>query len=134
VTAPIYEPGESVELYCDISHAMIDPLPAGVPAGTRLRVVVTQRALTVGWLSPTGEIGRVDLPMSEADTAEVTYMGGPVGGYAVGRAPGCSGCGAAGLNRWVPFDNITYLQRMPPGQIYGVPPQRDELTGRYHRA
>jgi hypothetical protein len=121
-----YPAGATVPLYCDIVNARVEPLPPGVPVGVKLRVVVTQLALTVLWQTPTGEIGRVDVPMSEDDTRRATYVGGLVGPYMVSSGGGCSSCGSAALNRFVPFPNTDYVMRLPEGQVYGVPPARWE--------
>ena len=120
-TVPIYAPGDSVLLRCDLFPARISPLPAGVPEGQKIRVVVTERALTV-----LSSVGRVDIEMTPEETAGVTYIGGMAGAYQVSRAGGC-GCGAKALSGINPWPGVTYVQ---PGRVsktssaYGVPPTR----------
>ena len=124
-TVPIYEPGDSVLLRCDLFPARISPLPPGVPEGQKLRVVVTERALTV-----LSALGRVDIEFTPEETAGVNYTGGVVGNYEIARAGGC-GCGAKALSSINPWPGVHYVQ---PGRVsktssaYGVPPTRWSRT------
>lgn len=117
-----------VYFYFDIMNATITPLPPGVPGGVRLRAVGTDQGLTVMWLTGgQGAYGRVDLPLTEEDMAGANFEGGQVGPYTVTRNPnaGCGTChGGSALMQIPPFPRAEFLQRMPPGQIYGVPPQQ----------
>lgn len=123
-----------VAFYFDITNARIEPLPDGVPTGLRLRAVGTDLGLTVLWLSGgQGAFGRVDIPLSVEQMAGANYEGGQVGPYQVSRSSsGCSSCnGGSALMQIVPFPDTQFIQRMPPGQVYGVPSSR---VVRYYRA
>jgi hypothetical protein len=128
----IYEPGENIPIHTDLMPASIAPLPPGVPGGKMLRVLVTERALTVMWQTPEGSVGRMDLPMSAEQTSQATYSGGQVGEYQVARAGGC-GCRGKALKAAAPFPGhrLTQAPRLDQArQTYGVPPKRFERVRR----
>lgn len=126
--ADIYPPGESIQIHTDLMPSTVTPLPPGVPSGRMLRTLVTERALTVMWQSPAGQIGRVDIPMTTEQTQNATFNGGTVGNYAVARAGGC-GCRAKAVRAVNPFPSnqlaqAPRLNKAAQYQTYGVPPAR----------
>lgn len=98
--------------YTDLYPARITPLPPGVPEGTKLRVVITDKYLTVGWIWGAGDIKRVDIPLDPGDVPEdVTYSGGTVRGYTVTRNGVCSTCGGGRrMTGWDPFPDASYVE------------------------
>jgi hypothetical protein len=93
-----------------------------------LRTLVTERALTVMWQSPTGlPIGRVDIEMTRDQTANATFAGGQVGEYMVQRAGGC-GCRGKSVKAAKPFpeNRLIQVSTQAVPQTYGVPPTRWE--------
>ena len=107
----IYQPGERVKIYADIYPALISPLPPGVPDGSsfKFRIIVTERAITVGW-SFAGQIGRVDIEVPAEEVARnMTYRGGSAGGYTVMERSGCPTCGARHIRSWHPFPDLTLV-------------------------
>lgn len=135
----IYEPGEVIQLHCDIFPAYVrgENLPDGIPVhGIRKRIVVTERCLTVLW-QVGQEVMRHDVELLEAQTAKTTLRGGPVGIWTVGRDNGCAGCGAAKVKNikvW-PGHPLTQVPRTELAQqalkadsTYGLP-----STHRYSR-
>lgn len=122
----IYEPGEQVSIHTDLFPAQIIPRPDGVPSGPKLRVVITERALTVLWAGPDGTVGRWDVELTEEQTADATFNGGKVGGYTVAKAGGC-GCGSKAARSVDPFPGVIYVQvprTKSAVKTYGVPPDR----------
>lgn len=122
----IYEPGENIPIHTDLMPASVTPLPPGVPSGKMLRVLVTERALTVLWQTPEGSVGRTDIEMTADQTQQASYSGGDVGGYQVARAGGC-GCRGKALKAASPFPGhrLTQAPRLElarQNQPYGVPP------------
>jgi hypothetical protein len=106
----IYYRGETVALHCDIFPGFVHPEPPGVPGnGIRKRVVVTERCLTICW-SVSGEVHRMDIPMSKEQTSEVTLRGGAVGDYEVGRDNGCSTCGAGSIKNYRVWPGVIMKQ------------------------
>ena len=105
-----FQPGDSTRVLTDLFPAAITPRPADVPAGAKIRVIITTGCMTVAWLAGrngvTPIIGRVDIPMEAGDTDGVNHLGGQAGAYRVERGPGCS-CGAAGLKNWQPYPDVT---------------------------
>lgn len=99
--------------YVDIFPASIKPLPPTVPEGRKLRVIVTDQFLTVGWDGPQGRPMRWDLALEAGDVGdEVTYAGGTVRGYEVGRKAGCAQCGGgAKIRSWQPFPGVQYIEQ-----------------------
>jgi hypothetical protein len=107
---PIYTAGDTVQLFCDIFPGFVHPEPAGVPeSGIRKRVVVTERALTIGWAIG-GSLHRIDIPMTEEQTANATFRGGTVGDYTIGRDHGCGSCGAGMIRNWKPWPGLILRQ------------------------
>jgi hypothetical protein len=74
---------------------------------TKLRVVVTERCLTIGW-SIAGVVYRQDIPMTVEETSQVTLRGGTARGYEIGKNPGCSSCGNGAIKNWRPWPGIVY--------------------------
>lgn len=124
----VFEPGETTTVLCDLFPGLVTPPLDGVPSGAKLRVIVTRDSLTCAWhagrqgLEPI--IGRVDIPLTDAETAGVNHLGGQAGPYTITRGPGCS-CGAAGLKNWQPFPDV----RLVGATRYSALPN----TGRYSR-
>lgn len=119
----IYEPGESATRYADLLPGVISPLPAGVPSGAPLRVIVTSKAITVAWKAGDG-IDRVDIPITEEQALGVRFSGGTVGDYSVSKQGSC-GCGQNKLRSWKPWPGVNMTSYSAPGErIYGVPPTR----------
>lgn len=98
--------------YVDIFPGSITPRPTAVPEGRKLRVIVTDQYLTVGWDGPQGRPARWDLPLSPGDVGDdVTYAGGVVQGYTVGRKAGCSTCGGGNkIRSWTPFPGVQFIE------------------------
>ena len=104
--------------YTDLYPAKITPLPPGVPPGVKLRVLITDQYLTVGWLA--GQIQRVDIPLEPGAVGpEVTYEGGTITAvmngvstdYTVARNPACSICGGGTrMTGWDPFPDASYVE------------------------
>lgn len=131
---PIYQPGEVVPIYADIYPCAIDPVPAGVPKGTKLRAVCTERCLTLMWQIGS-TVGRVDVEMTPQDTQFVSHLGGNAGGYHFARGGGCN-CGGAtvrGVNPWpgVQLDSQGRREGLP--STYGLPSNRPTRTSRFTR-
>lgn len=105
----LLEPGSTATLLCDIFPGEVTPRPAGVPAGVKLRVLVTETTLTCAWLAGRVGlepiIGRVDLALDPDWSSSVNFQGGTFGPYTVSRGAGCS-CGSAGLKVWQPFPDV----------------------------
>lgn len=98
--------------YADIFPATITPRPPEVPENTKLRILITDEFLTVGWVVGVG-YGRWDLPLEDGDVSEaVTYAGGEVRGYTIARSGQCSTCGGGRrMQSWVPFPGETYIEQ-----------------------
>lgn len=129
----IYEPGEAIKIHTDLFPSTVTPLPEGVPTGRMIRTLITERALTVMWQSPTGlPIGRVDIELTPEQTAGATFNGGQVGEYMVQRAGGC-GCRGKIVTAAKPFpeNSLVQVSRREQGNqqaSYGVPPQRQPTS------
>lgn len=134
----MYEPGESVIRYCDIFPATVAPWEAPLPVqrngeaqSVMLRAIVTERYLTVGYQF--GQtIYRVDIDIDPADAAGVSYLGGQVGKWTVGRRGGCR-CNANKLAGWDPFPGVQLSSpaRIVPAALnpsYGLPSPRYSRT------
>ena len=106
----LYPAGSDVVLIADIFPSRITPTPDGVPAaGTvKLRTVITESYLTVGW-QVGSTIQRVDIPMTVEQTSTASYTGGQVGEYTVAQANGCR-CGAKKVTSWNPFPGVQFVQ------------------------
>lgn len=125
-----YEPGTPIKIYMDTLPANITPLPDGVPAGYKLRIVVTESMITVLWLTGT-QVGRFDIEVPEDQLAGFSYTGGQAGEYFIAQAGGC-GCGMALLKSYRPFPSNTYVQSSNrPQTEYGVPPVRPARWSRF---
>jgi len=127
----VFDPGDQTQVLADIFPASVRPMPAGVPAGMKIRAIVTRDSLTVAWLAGRQGlepiIGRVDVLLSPEQVAGVTHLGGQAGEYFVERGPGCS-CGAAGLKNWHPFPDVVLLGTTPYRENTGA------FTGKYSRS
>lgn len=137
MTDAIYTQGDTVMLHTDIFPGFVHPLPQGVPGrGFRKRVIVTERCLTIGW-AVSGQIYRIDIPMTEEQTAMATLRGGPVGEYMVGRDQGCGSCGA-GLIRNYKFWPGIHTTTVPRTEVAAAALKTDKTYGlpsnRYTRA
>lgn len=134
---PIYTKGETVLLHTDIFPGFVRPLPPGVPgSGTRKRVVVTERALSIAW-SVAGRVQRVDIPLAPEDTANATLRGGPAGQYVVGRDEGCSSCGSGAIKSYKFWPGVIMkeetraelaAQELKKDRTYGLPSVRYSRT------
>lgn len=122
----IYQPGDATALYADILPARIEPLPPGVPSNAKLRIIVTSKALTIGWQSGR-DIERVDIPLTEEPTGGdggIQFRGGTVAGYTITKSGSCA-CGATRLQGWRAWPELTFTtQPSRPARVYGIPPQR----------
>lgn len=127
MTTGPYTPDEHPVRYSDVWPGKITPLPDGVPSGMRVRVVATERFLTVLWQGGSGPdgpmIGRVDVEMVEG-TVSGDNFGGSAGPYVFSKLGGC-GCGANALKSYRPFPGITFAEstRRVTNSVrpYGVP-------------
>lgn len=133
----IYQPGQRAAVYADIYPATITPLPAGVPANSsiKLRAIITERALTIGWSVGT-KVERVDIEMDTEEIAPyVSYHGGVVGGYNVQRRGGCPSCGARVIKSWNPFPGVFLVSTpiAPEQQQQAAAAKPAPFTGRYSR-
>lgn len=137
MTDPIYTRGDVVALHADIFPAFIHPTPPGVPEnGVRRRVLITERCITIGW-AVSGYVRRVDIPMTEEQTAQATLRGGTVGEYEIGVDRACSGCGS-GLIKNYKFWPGVILQTVPRTDVAAAALKKDPQTyglpsGRYSR-
>jgi hypothetical protein len=128
----MYAPGEVVTRYCDLTWANIAAAdgsrPPGVP-NTRLRVIVTSRLITVVWAGAGGQVtaeSRLDIDVTEAETAGTSFRGGVVGDWTVSLVAGC-GCGGAKIKGYDPFPGVVLVpdpNSAQPVMPYGVPPLR----------
>ena len=113
MTEDLFPKGSRVTIYTDLYPGVIEPVPEGVPSGRKLRVLVTDRAVTCAWLEGREGlepiIGRIDVPLPVDQLAAATYMGGQIGPYLISRGEGCS-CGAAGLKNWNPYPGVMLVQ------------------------
>jgi hypothetical protein len=137
MTEPVYYKGDVVELHADLFPGFVKPLPPGVPTNVaKKRVVVTERCLTIAW-SIAGVVQRLDLPMTKEETAEVTFRGGMVGEYEVGRDSGCSTCGAGAIKNWRPWPGVT-MKQTPRLDVAAAAVKNDANfglpSGRYSRS
>lgn len=100
--------GETLVRYTELYPASITPLPSGVPAGMKYKIVITDKYLTVAWLA--GTVHRVDIELEPGDVGpEVTFAGGTVKGYTVSQKGACSTCGGGRLMLgWDPWPDATY--------------------------
>ncbi|MGV1079731.1 MAG: hypothetical protein ACOYD1_07745 [Candidatus Nanopelagicales bacterium] len=134
MTEELFPPGAHVTIYMDLYPGVVDPLPPGVPNGRKLRVLITDRALTCAWLEGRAGlepiIARVDVPLPAEDLNGASPMGGVIGPYTVSRADGCS-CGAAGLKNWHPFPGVVLIQA---NRAAAPPSQRGTAAVRYMRS
>jgi hypothetical protein len=132
----LFQRGETAQLYADIFPGAINPRPAGIPPGVKLRILLTDRGITVAWQEGSGPngpmIGRMDIPMEPNDMQHANFRGGQAGGYLVGQGGGCN-CGSRAVRNWVPYPGVIYesnprhtLASTLAGQssAYGVPPKR----------
>lgn len=126
----IYEPGDQVALIADIFPSMVSPKPANWPVGAKIRTIISARCLTMAWQSG-GAIQRIDLPMTEEQTAEATFRGGPVGEYVVDRAGGCR-CGSRMVLGWDAFPGVIWVQ--DPRMDKLIPNRSGLVPPRYSRA
>lgn len=99
--------------YTDIFPATVSPLPDGVSNSRKLRAIITNQFLTIGWDGPQGQPLRVDIPLQEGDIGdEVTYAGGTVLGITVGRRGVCGSCGGGNkIRSWQPFPGAQYIEQ-----------------------
>jgi hypothetical protein len=106
------EPRPTLIRYTDLYPAIITPLPDGVPEGVKLRILITDQYLTIGWIYGSGDIRRKDIPLNEGDVGEnVTYEGGTVRVYTISRKGACSTCGSGGrMLGWEPFPGVAYIE------------------------
>lgn len=127
---PIYSAGDSAQLFADLLPGMIEPRPEGVPADAKLRIIVLDKVLTIGW--QTGRtVGRVDIPLEPGAVSGVTYSGGavkssasPTGSFTLWKTGGCA-CGQNKLQGWNAWEGVRLGQVLnAPEPIYGVPPTR----------
>jgi hypothetical protein len=141
----LYEPGETVVLIADIFPATITPYPDDfLPANSSalvFRVLITERGLVVGYQFG-GEVHKVDIPLTEEETANATYRGGQVGPYEV-TANGVCRCKARMLSSWdssqiFPASPIVQDARVDKARVesrrdstYGLIPNRGPV--RYSR-
>lgn len=108
-----------VTLLADVFPAAVNPLPDGVPAGAKIRVIIATDRWVIAWSGGKNGtetiIHTVEMPLTEEESSRATYLGGVVAGkYTVSRGPGCS-CGSAGLKNWTPWpeSQLTVLHRTP---------------------
>jgi hypothetical protein len=99
-------------------------VPEGVPAKSKLRVILATTEIKVAWAAPGGGVEYVTIPTTEEATAEADHNGGQVGTYLIRRAGGCS-CGKD-LKRWNPYQDVpmTQVVRTSPSTVtesYGLP-------------
>lgn len=106
------EPRPTLIRYTDLYPANITPLPPGIPEGVKLRILITDQYLTIGWIYGSGDIRRKDIPLNEGDVDEdVTYEGGTVLGYTISRKGACSTCGGGRrMLGWEPFPGVAYVE------------------------
>lgn len=132
----LFQRGETAQLYADMFPGAINPRPAGIPSGVKLRVLLTNRGITLAWQEGSGPngpiIGRMDIPMESDQMLQANFRGGQVGEYMVSQGGGCN-CGARAVRNWVPYPGVNYesnprhgLAAAQAGQstTYGVPPKR----------
>lgn len=98
--------------YIDIFPASITPMPSDVPSVRKLRVIVTDQYLTIGWDGPGGAPMRKDIALEPGDVNdEVTYAGGTVRGYEIARKGQCGTCGGgAKIRSWTPFPGAQFIE------------------------
>jgi len=134
---PIYQPGEVVPVYADIYPCAIDPVPAGVPRGVKLRAVCTERCLTLMWQLGSTGVGRLDLPMTPAQTISINHLGGNAGGFHFARGGGCNCGGKAirGVSPWpgVQLDSQGRRDANGVPSTYGLPSNRPAKSSRFTR-
>lgn len=134
----MYEPGETVIRYADIFPASVTPwvapLPVranGEPQSLMLRVIVTERSLTVGWQWGQ-ETQRLDIDVEPEEAAQISLGGGNLAGWKIGKRTGCR-CNARLLGAWDPFPGVNLIS---PATLVDSP--RDSTWGlvppRYSRA
>lgn len=131
----IYQPGEVVPIFADLYPAAINPVPAGVPRGVKLRAVCTERCLTLLWQLASNQVGRLDLPMTPAQTIGISHLGGNAGGFQFARGGGCN-CGGKsvrGLNPWPDVQLSSQGRRDGVDSTYGLPSNRPAKNGRFTR-
>lgn len=135
--ADMYQPGDTAIRYTDLWVGDITPLPAGIPSGSKLRIIITDRFLTIGWQEGSG-VKRMDIDIEGEDLSQITYAGGAVAGYMVSRAAKCSTCGAKraqAFNFWpgVAFTDVV-RKDLEREQRLAAGPQRTGLPSiRYTR-
>ena len=118
--------------YTDLYPALITPRPQGIPDGVKLRILITDAAITIGWLYGGGDVRRLDIPLSPGDVGdEVTYEGGTVLGYTITRHAACSICGGGTrMLRWDPFPDAVYVEEPRKRQAVARRAERKrEMTG-----
>lgn len=110
--------------YIDIFPGQITPKPSGVPEGRKLRIIVTDQYLTIGWDGKDGRPERVDIRLGGGDIGDdVTYAGGVIMpttrtstvsetyGYTVSRKAGCSTCGGGNkIRSWTPYPGAQFIE------------------------
>lgn len=109
----LYEQGEQVNRYADLWVGDIHPLPPGVPSGSKLRIIITERFITLGWQEGTG-VKRMDIAIDGEDLSQVTYAGTAPGttlaGYEIKRAQKCSTCGAKRAQSFNFFPGVVFVE------------------------
>jgi len=136
----IYQQGERVKVYADIYPAMISPLPPGVPSNSsyKFRIIVTERAITIGWAAGSQGIERFDMELDPSEIAPyASYRGGVFSGYSVQQRGGCPSCGARMIRSWNPFPGAVLVSTPITPEMQqksaALREQQPPFTGRYHR-
>jgi hypothetical protein len=131
----MYEPGETVIRYCDIFPASVTPWVAPLPVrangeaqSVMLRVVVTERFLSIAWQWGQSIAPPLHIPIEPEEAALVSLGGGSVGGWMIGRRTGCR-CNARLLSTWDPYPGVHLVAPVtvvdaPRDSSWGVVPAR----------
>jgi hypothetical protein len=108
-----------------VLDARTHQLVEGIPARTKLHVIVSTTEIWIGWeagtYNGTAKIGTFSIGIADLDQADLDHTGGQVGDYLIQRAGGCS-CGKA-LKRWNPYQGRPMTQKAVPARssTYGLP-------------
>lgn len=94
-----------------ISSIPEDSRLVAIPKGVKVRALITDQYLTIGWLYGSA-VQRIDIPLTEGDVGEdVTYSGGTVLGITISRAGACSTCGGGRkMLSWQPFPGEAFTE------------------------